>query len=174
MRIFPNILWPALFALSLSSQGFSQTVEEDKLYQEWEKELAEAALTPTMGQAGAQLDLGGAVIATVLNPGPACAGLENPNDHSVVMRLQYGQISFLLPGDIEVPVEQALVASGVPLAATILKSPYHGSRTSSSEAFLEAVDPQIVVISVGEENSFGHPSPEVIERYAAYGLTADR
>jgi competence protein ComEC len=62
------------------------------------------------------------------------------------------------------------VASGAPLAATVLKSPHHGSRTSSSEAFLEAVDPHLVVISVGAENSFGHPSPEVIERYADHGL----
>jgi competence protein ComEC len=51
-----------------------------------------------------------------------------------------------------------------------LKSPHHGSRTSSSEAFLEAVEPQVVVISVGEDNHFGHPSPEVVERYAAHGL----
>jgi competence protein ComEC len=141
-----------------------------QLYREWEKELAEAALTPTIGQAGAHLDLGGGVIATVLNPGPACAGLDGPNDHSVVMRLQYGEISFLLSGDIEEPVERELVASGAPLATTVLKSPHHGSRTSSSEAFLEAVDPHLVVISVGAENSFGHPSPEVSERYAAHGL----
>ena len=92
------------------------------------------------------------------------------NNHSVVLRLQFGQISFLLPGDIEAPVEEKLVASGVPLTATVLKSPHHGSRTSSSEAFLEAVEPQVVVISVGAENRFGHPSLEVIERYAAYGL----
>jgi competence protein ComEC len=141
-----------------------------QLYREWEKELAEAKLTPVVSQAGQQLDLGGGVIATVINPGPACAGIDDPNDHSVVLHLQFGEISFLLPGDIEAPVEQKLVASGVPLAATVLKSAHHGSRTSSTEAFLEAVEPQVVVISVGEDNHFGHPSPEVIERYAAYGL----
>jgi len=141
-----------------------------QLYREWEKELAEAALPPTIGQAGTELDLGGGVIATVLNPGPACAGIDDPNDHSVVLRLEFGEISFLLTGDIEAAVEQKLVASGVPLEATVLKSPHHGSRTSSTDAFLEAVDPQLVVISVGAENSFGHPSPEVMERYAAYRL----
>ena len=141
-----------------------------QLYQEWEKELAEAELTPTVGQAGAKLDLGGGVIATVLNPGPACAGIDDPNDHSVVLHLQFEQISFLLSGDIEALVEQKLVSSGVPLAATVLKSPHHGSRTSSTEAFLEAVEPQVVVTSVGENNHFGHPSPEVMERYAALGL----
>ena len=88
----------------------------------------------------------------------------------MVIRLQFGQISFLLSGDIEASVEQKLVASGVPLAATVLKSPHHGSRTSSTESFLKAVEPQVVVISVGEGNHFGHPSPEVMERYATHGL----
>ena len=148
----------------------SDVAGSSELYHAWEKELAEIALTPTIGQAGAKLDLGGGVIATVLNPGPASAGLDEPNDHSVVLHLQFGQISFLLPGDIEVPVEQKLVEREMPLRATVLKSPHHGSRTSSSEAFLEAVEPQLVVISVGEDNHFGHPSPEVIERYATYGL----
>ena len=148
----------------------SDLAVSSQLYQEWEKELDETKLDPVVGQAGQQLDLGGGVIATVLNPGPACAGIDDPNDHSVVIRLQFGQISFLLSGDIEEPVEQKLVASDVPLTATVLKSPHHGSRTSSTEAFLEAVEPQVVVISVGEDNHFGHPSPEVMERYAAYGL----
>jgi competence protein ComEC len=143
---------------------------DSQLYQEWDKELTETELTPVIGQAGQQLELGGGVTATVLNPGPASANLDDPNDHSVVLHLQFGQISFLLPGDIEAPIEQKLVASGVPLTATVLKSPHHGSRTSSSEPFLEAVDPQVVVISVGAENTFGHPSPEVLERYAAHGL----
>ena len=141
-----------------------------QLHQEWEKELGEADLTPVVGQAGQHLDLGGGVIATVINPGPAAANLDDPNNHSVVLRLQFGQISFLLPGDIEAPVERELLTSGISLAATVLKSPHHGSRTSSTEAFLAAVEPQVVVISVGEENRFGHPSPEVMERYTAYGL----
>ncbi len=148
----------------------SDLAVSSQLYREWEKELGEAGLRPVLGQTGQHLDLGGGVVATVLNPGPACAGIDNPNDHSVVLHLQFGQISFLLPGDIEAPVERTLVASGLPLAATVLKSPHHGSQTSSTEAFLEAVEPQVVVISVGKENDFGHPSPEVIERYAAYGL----
>jgi beta-lactamase superfamily II metal-dependent hydrolase len=101
----------------------------------------------------------------LINGGPAATELD-----SAVLHLQFGQISFLLPGGIEAPVEQKLVEREIALRATVLKSPHHGSRTSSSKAFLEAVEPQVVVISVGEDNHFGHPSPEVIERYAAYGL----
>lgn len=145
-----------------------------QLYQTWEVELTEAKLVPIVGQEGMMLDLGNGVTATVLNPGPAAATSEEPNNHSVVIHLQFGEISFLLSGDIETPVESALVQAGAPLKATILKSPHHGSKTSSSDPFLEAVDPQIVVVSVGADNRFGHPAPEVLERYEARGLTVLR
>jgi competence protein ComEC len=143
-------------------------------YREWATELADAKLTPVIAQAGTKLDLGDGVMATVLNPGPAAIGLDEFNNHSVVLLLQFGQISFLLPGDIEVPIESQLVSNGAPLAATVLKSPHHGSNTSSSESFLEAVDPEVVVVSVGVDNRFGHPSPEVLNRYAEHGLTVLR
>jgi competence protein ComEC len=140
------------------------------LYREWESALDQAGIAPMVGQAGMRLDLGSGVWAEVLNPGPAAYHTDEPNNHSVALRLAYGQVSFLLPGDIETPVEQALVRGGAALAATVLKSGHHGSKTSSSEAFLAAVDPQVVVISVGADNGFGHPSPEVLGRYAALGL----
>ncbi|MEW5961830.1 MAG: ComEC/Rec2 family competence protein, partial [Chloroflexota bacterium] len=143
-------------------------------YREWEMELAEANLTPCIAQVGTKLDLGSGLTATVLNPGPASVGAEGPNNHSVVLLLQWGRVRFLLPGDIEAPVERQLVAGDVPLAATVLKSPHHGSHTSSSQPFLEAVDPEVVVISVGADNRFGHPSPEVLDRYAERGFTVLR
>ena len=90
------------------------------------------------------------------------------------MHLQFGQVSFLLTGDIEEPVEGRLVRAGLPLSATVLKSPHHGSKTSSTDAFLEAVAPQIVVISAGQDNKFGHPVPEILERYAEHGFTVLR
>ena len=139
-----------------------------QLFETWQAELAEAQLSPLVGQAGVQLTLGTNIIATLLNPAPTLADAA-PNNRSLVLHLQYGDISFLFPGDIEAPVEQALVQAGLP-PATVLKSPHHGSKTSSSEPFLVAVDPQLVVVSVGEDNRFGHPSPEVLERYATYGL----
>lgn len=147
---------------------------DSALYREWETQLAETQLTPTIGLAGMELTLGRGITATLLNPGPAAAREDDPNNHSVVMRLQMGRISFLLPGDIEEPVERNLVWQQAPLAATVLKSAHHGSKTSSSEAFLDAVNPQVVVISVGKDNDFGHPSPEVMERYAEHGLTVFR
>jgi competence protein ComEC len=146
-------------------------VETDsQLFQEWETKLADIPLTPIVGQAGMQLALGHGITATLFSPGPALIGIDEPNNHSLVLHLQYGQVSFLLPGDIEGEVERWLVLANQLPTATVLKSPHHGSKTSSSEAFLAAVDPQLVVISVGADNRFGHPAPEVLERYAAHGL----
>jgi competence protein ComEC len=86
------------------------------------------------------------------------------NNNSVVTRLAMGQVSFLLPGDIAEVAEAMLLASGQELASTVLKVPHHGGNTSSSVAFLKVVNPKLVVISVGADNKFGHPSPQVLNR----------
>ena len=92
------------------------------------------------------------------------------NDNSLVMRIQDGDESFLLPGDIEKKVENELVAEHAPLAANFLKVPHHGSKTSSTDAFVGAVGPRVAVVSVGEGNQFGHPVDSVVERYARAGV----
>jgi len=89
------------------------------------------------------------------------------NNDSLVLRITYGSRSFLLTGDMERPIETKLLASGVDLHADILKVGHHGSRTSSSQAFLDAVSPSIALISAGFENSFGHPHPDVLGRLSA-------
>jgi competence protein ComEC len=86
------------------------------------------------------------------------------------MTLDDGIVNFLLPGDIEKKVENELVAEGAPLKADFLKVPHHGSKTSSTDAFVEAVGPKFAVVSVGDGNQFGHPVDSVIERYAAPGV----
>ena len=72
----------------------------------------------------------------------------------------------MLAGDIEQPQEARLVASGVKLDATLLLVPHHGSKTSSSAAFLDAVRPQIALVQTGYRNRFGHPAGPVLARYA--------
>src|SRR5436190_2076198 len=91
------------------------------------------------------------------------------NDEALVLRIEYGLASFLLASDIESAREQALVVARAPLTATVLKVAHHGSRTSSTAAFLGAVGPTIAVISVGPRNPYGHPDPGVLERLAAAG-----
>jgi competence protein ComEC len=94
------------------------------------------------------------------------------NDNSVVLHLTYGDCTALFPGDIEADVE-AKLAPILP-HADVFKSPHHGSRTSSSQALLDAVDATAVVISLGEHNRFGFPKPETLARYAAAKLTVWR
>jgi competence protein ComEC len=92
------------------------------------------------------------------------------NDNSMVVRVEDWQERFLLPGDVEKRAENTLVDEGEPLAADFLKVTHHGRRTSSTDEFLAAVSPKVGVVSVGEDNPFGHPVPAVVERYRAAGI----
>ena len=93
------------------------------------------------------------------------------NDHSVVLRIKMGNRSFLLTGDIERQAESEIVASGVRLNADLVKVAHHGSRTSSTQEFLNAVGARYAVIPVGLSSVFGHPHAEVVERWRAIGAT---
>lgn len=93
-----------------------------------------------------------------------------PNTHSCVLRVDGEVSSALLAGDIEAAQEAALVASGAPLAARVLLVPHHGSRTSSSPAFVAAVAPAIALVQAGYRNRFGHPAPAVVARYLERGV----
>jgi beta-lactamase superfamily II metal-dependent hydrolase len=117
---------------------------------------------------GGPLALGGAV----LTPLPAAAA--GRNDAARVLRLEMGYVSVLLTSDIEGPGERALVASGAPLGATVLKVPHHGSRTSSSPELLAAIRPAIAVVSAGVRNAYGHPDAGVLTRLTAAGADVYR
>jgi len=95
------------------------------------------------------------------------------NDDSLVIRLVYGNVSFLFPGDIEAAAEEDLVKSGLPLRSTVIKAPHHGSRSSSTPSFLERVRPQYVLFPVRGGKS-GLPNPKVIERYESLGAKVYR
>ena len=111
---------------------------------------------------------------SVLAPTPAYANPGAPvNNDSLVLRMQYGQASALLEGDAEAPSEDAMVAAARTGAGpqlgpdTLLKVGHHGSRTSTTPAFLALAAPEDAVVSVGAQNTFGHPRPEIIARLAA-------
>jgi competence protein ComEC len=96
----------------------------------------------------------------------------NLNDTSLVLKLQYGSVSFLFTGDAETPTESLLLNSKRDqLAATILKVGHHGSSTSSSTPFLQIVHPAVAVYSAGVNNQYGHPNSETIKRVSATGAT---
>ena len=89
------------------------------------------------------------------------------------MKLVYGEVSFLLSGDMFREAEAALVRADAPVDSDVLKVGHHGSRTSSSAAFLDRVSPAVAVISAGEDNRFGHPHPETMEALRRW-VAADR
>ena len=138
-------------------------------YARWLELLDERGI-PVLNSSVAPIILDGGVTLTVLHPGrELMTGTDaDSNNNSIVIRLVMGEFSALLPGDIEAEVERKLVQAGDILESTVLKAPHHGSDTSSSPVFLEAVSPQLVIISVGQDNPFGHPAAEVLDRLSAY------
>ena len=100
----------------------------------------------------------------------ANAPIQSENNHSLVLKLTYGERSILLTGDVEREAESQMLTLGEKLHADVLKVPHHGSRTSSIPPLLNAVHPTYAVISVGEYSRFGHPNIDVVERYQRAGI----
>jgi competence protein ComEC len=94
------------------------------------------------------------------------------NDDSLVFRVAFGERSFLLPGDAEKTAERSILSESAPqtLRADVLKIGHHGSKNSTTPDFLAAVQPRVAVISAGEENPYGHPSPQLLERLQEAGV----
>lgn len=107
----------------------------------------------------------------ILCPMESVLGKEvsNLNNSSIVIKLIYKETKFLFTGDIESEVEKELLEAKVDLTADVLKAAHHGSDTSNTLEFLTAINPEISVIQVGEENDFGHPSRRVIKRLERAG-----
>lgn len=109
----------------------------------------------------------GDVEVSVLWPLPAGNG--SSNNDSIVLRIKFGKRSILLTGDIEKAAEAALTAMQPELHADVVKVPHHGSKTSSTDAFVQATRPAFAIISVGRTSMFGHPHEEVVDRWQASG-----
>jgi competence protein ComEC len=108
---------------------------------------------------------------SILAPVAADYGLAlKPNAMSCVLRIQAGARAALLVGDLEQPQEARLVADHAPLAADVLLVPHHGSRTSSSAPFLDAVHPTVGLVQAGYRNRFGHPAAPVLDRLRDRGI----
>jgi competence protein ComEC len=118
---------------------------------------------------GAVRPLGGALVR-VLAPCPAFDPVRGANDNSFVVRLGLGGRHVLMMGDAEHAEEDALLAGGAALAADVLKVGHHGSRTSTSKALLEAVQPRFATVSCGARNRFGHPFPGTLTALEGAGV----
>jgi competence protein ComEC len=130
--------------------------------QEWLSLIQEKGIKATLARAGQMINLGADETIDVINAVPDSSG--PAMDNGVVLRLSDGKVSFLLTSDISQESELDLITRRADLSGTVLKVAHHGSDTSSSAAFLAVVDPQLAVISVGADNTFGHPGQETMAR----------
>jgi len=123
-----------------------------------------------------KLDLGDGVLISFLYPDNDISGkeFENVNNSSIVFRLDYGKDSFLLTGDAEKEVEEEMISSGDYLNIDILKVGHHGSKSSSTEEFLDITSPDKAVISCGLDNKFKHPHKETLDKLEKRGIETYR
>ncbi|MBI2849425.1 MAG: DNA internalization-related competence protein ComEC/Rec2 [Chloroflexi bacterium] len=151
---------------------YAKPDEQSSVYRDWFKSISELLtlveeknIEFTLAQAGQQITFGSASIE-VLNPpgifsGKADSDIDN---NGVVVRVEAGAVSFLIPGDVQWQAESEMIIRRANLASTVLKAGHHGSRTSTSQGFLGAVDPSVAIISAGKNNPYGHPHKEVMDR----------
>lgn len=134
------------------------------IYQEWLDVINNNHVKHNTVEAGQIINLGSDIRIEVLNPPPELfEGTSSDTDNNgLVLRLDWEQISFLFTADIRHEAELNLIMQRANLRSTVLKIAHHGSNTSTSIRFLSLTDPEIAVISVGSENSYGHPHAEII------------
>lgn len=133
---------------------------DTKEFQSFVQCLGNQGKTITVPNPGDVFMLGSAKV-TVLGPRVITS---SPNDNSIVLRIEYGNTSFLLAGDAEAAEENSILNSGQMLHSTVLKVGHHGSDTSTGYRFLKEVSPQYAVISVGKGNQYGFPDKTVLNR----------
>jgi competence protein ComEC len=155
--------------LITNGQGFGESPIYDEVLAAAQNQNTE--IRPA--QAGQIIEIEDGVRLEVVHPGPVLIA-DNRNENSVSMRLVYGDFTFLFTGDAEQAGEREMLARKRPLNALVFKAGHHGSNSSSSLPMLQAVQPQIIIISAGVDNRFGHPAPEMLERATAVGAVVLR
>ena len=136
------------------------TEYDSKTFSSLVKYLGNQGLSITVPSAGESFMLGSAYVQ-VLGPQGT---YDDPNDMSIVLKVTYGETSFLFTGDAERTAEADILDAGYDLSATVLKVGHHGSDTSTSYPFLREIMPEYAVIQVGEDNSYGHPAEDTLSR----------
>lgn len=150
-----------------ADRAFCNVTEYDSYqFQTFTETLAQWNVKPEVPEIGRAYTLGSATY-TFLAPTQEA---EDPNDLSLVLRVTYGNTSFLIMSDAGFAEEASLLAAGTDVKSTVLRVGHHGSAGSTSEEFLQAVNPELAVISVGYANEYGHPSERVKRLLAQNGV----
>lgn len=150
---------------------FPKQTSSTKTFQDFVTAVKNKGLKLTVPTVGESFKLGEATV-TILAPNST--EYKDTNDYSIVLKVTFGSNSFLLTGDAESVSEKEMISKGLNLEATVLKVGHHGSQSSSSDAFLDKVKPKYAVISVGKENSYGHPSQDVMSRLKSRNIPVYR
>lgn len=161
-------------ALSVAKVGAvyaPQTEADTKAYKNFKDKAAEQDLQILHPIHGGEFSLGGSTVRLL---GPITENTEELNNTSIVLKIVYGNTYFLFTGDAERDEEQDILNAGYDLRADVLKVGHHGSDSSTSYSFLRAVMPKYAIISVGRNNSYGHPSEAVLSRLRDAGATVYR
>ncbi len=140
-----------------------------KTFEDFLQAVKDNGLSIKTAKAGDDLPVGDGATAIMVGPVKEYAKSDT-NSWSAVIRIAHGENAFLMTGDATTKAEKDMIRDGQPLSAKVLKVGHHGSNTSSSPDFLDEVKPSHAVISVGK-NSYGHPSPEVLDALKNAGLT---
>jgi competence protein ComEC len=136
---------------------------DSNIYESWVQSLAGDERVVT-AQVGLVIALDTEVSLSILQTRCVVVDCSNFNDEGVVARRDFGDVSFLLTGDMTSGSEADALQTGQPVKSTVLKVGHHGSRTSTTQSFLDAVDPELAIVTTGIKNQFGHPQKDVIAR----------
>jgi len=141
-------------------------IRETEQYKEFINAIKAKNILIYIAKSGGEINLGNNVKIDILYPLENLKGkiLTDSNNSSIVAKLIYNNFETIFTGDIEKSVENKLVKSGIDLKSDVLKIAHHGSKTSTSEECLKAVNAIMAVIEVGKDNKYGHPHQEVLER----------
>ncbi|MFH1129168.1 MAG: ComEC/Rec2 family competence protein [Patescibacteria group bacterium] len=145
---------------------FNGIIRDTAQYHEFVNLIGNKKTPIYIAQAGEKIDFGNGINLDILYPFESMENkkLSDSNNYSVVGKLIYKNFSVLFTGDIEKSTENKLIKAKVDLSADIIKIAHHGSKTSTSDAFLNAVNAIMAIIEVGKDNSYGHPHPDVMSR----------
>lgn len=147
----------------------SGVIHTNQTYEEMLRFLRDQNVPAIQAKTGQTLDFDKEVLVEILGPNDLTA--PNINNTSIILKISYKMFSALITGDAEEDEErQQILTAREKLPATILKAGHHGSKTSSILEYLKAVSPQLVVISAGAGNQYGHPHQEVLDRFAGLGI----
>lgn len=148
-----------------------------RFYDDYKEALANSGAQYQQAQPGTKIDLGNGVLLTILAPSEPMftkdhmkTGGNEPNANSVIVRLDYGSFSMLLPADAEEQTEHRLLTKDLNIGAKVLKVSHHGSKYASAADYLARVKPEYAIVSCGAWNRYGHPSQAVIDRLRALNV----